>query len=97
MFTEWLNAFEHPEWFLHSVWVSLPTCLLVGKFMFGDWDGFLYSLRMLIQPDLVSLFRGEWVEDWWETIKFILFLILCAAVVFGWYRGVVWWHVARHM
>jgi len=55
----------------------LVAWLLFGTF-FGDFAGFLECARYWFTPDIISLFRGEWSEDWWASAKLSLYMALCA-------------------
>lgn len=88
---DWFSFAGHPAMFRNSLLLSIPCCYFSAKFIFGDCDGFWYSFRLSLQPDMISMFRGEWLDDQLETIKFYVFLVLCAAMVAGVYRGTVWW------
>lgn len=46
---------------------------------FGDRHGFLRSLRLALQPDIVSALRGEYDEAIWETLRMLAFAASCAA------------------
>lgn len=60
---------------------GLPFMLMLGKLLFSSWHGFWEALRFTLTPDLVSIFRGEWLEDQWTSLKLIIFLLLCAAAL----------------
>lgn len=92
---DWFSAFAHPLLFRNSLVISIPLCFLVAKVFFDNWDGFWDSLRLVIQPDLISLFRGEWNEDLWESFKFWMFLLVCAGVIFGTYEAALAWFGPR--
>jgi hypothetical protein len=93
--SEWFSFVEHPTMFRNSLLLSIPCCAFLARIIFHDWDGFWYSFRMSIRPDLISFFRGEWIDDQWETIKFYFFLVLCVATVAGIYSGTLWWFFER--
>ena len=49
--------------------------------MFKDWDDFTDSIRYILTPDIVSLFRGEAVEDFWAEMKAGIWVLLCLSLV----------------
>ena len=63
------------SWFT-CVAVCIPLYYLYWRFIFGSWDDFLEVLRYWFQPNLLSLFRGEFGEDFHATLKMSFFLIL---------------------
>ena len=69
-----------------AILVGASVAWLTWRPIFGDEEGFRRSLRFSFTPDIVSLFRGEWLEDQWHGIKMSLWLI--CAFVSG--AGVVW-------
>jgi hypothetical protein len=89
--SDWFSFADHPAMFRNSLIISIPLCFVIARVIFEDWEGFWHSFRLSLQPDLISMFRGEWLEDQWQTIKFYIFLIVGAAVITGVYRGTVWW------
>ena len=60
---------------------GLPFMLMLGKLLFGSWHGFFEALRFMLTPDLVSIFRGEGLDDQWASPKLIVFLLLCTAAL----------------
>lgn len=65
---------------------NTPAYLLVGRLFFDDWADFLGCVRFLLTPDIVSMFRGEWHDDQWSTLRLLVFVALCAAIVYGEYH-----------
>ena len=63
--------------------LNIPVFLVLGKLVFDGWSGFFECLRFWLTPDVISLFRGEWLDDWWGTLKLFVFIALCASVVCG--------------
>lgn len=45
--------------------------------IFNDMDDFKKSLRYSLTPDLISLFKGEYLKDQFGELKFGLFIIVC--------------------
>lgn len=59
--------------------ISVIVAAVVGRFlyrvMFADSDDFWSSVGFLFIPDLVSLARGEYLEDRMKSLKFHAFMI----------------------
>ena len=70
------------HWIILS-FLNIPVFLGLGKLIFDDWSGFFECLRFWLTPDFISLFRGEWIDDWWSTAKLFVFVAICASVVYG--------------
>jgi len=70
---------EKPTLFIGSTIVSIPLYIGLGQVLFNNWDDFLDSLRLLYQPRWLSLLQGESSEASWDSLKFLFYLILCAA------------------
>jgi hypothetical protein len=60
---------------------NIPLYWLVGWILFKDWENFWDCLKFWLTPDIISLFRGEWIEDQWAQVKLSLWLVLCAGAV----------------
>jgi hypothetical protein len=58
--------------------VCLPLYYVFWKMFFGSWDNFLESLRYWFQPDWLSVLRGEYTDDFYASLKMLIFLLLCA-------------------
>lgn len=63
--------------------VNIPVYLLLGKMIFGDWEGFGEAIGYVLTPDIISLFNGERAEDFFATMKFFFFVALCIGCVYG--------------
>lgn len=61
----------------------LPLYFAAGWAYFGDWDGFLESVRYFFTPDIISILRGEWEDDQWAQLKLVFYVLTCAALVVG--------------
>ena len=71
------------NWILLGVLVvaNVPLYLLLGHTFFGGWDGFLEALRFWLTPDVWSLFKGEYWEDWSAEMRLFIFVVVCVAAV----------------
>ena len=65
--------------------VNIPLYMFIGKLIFGDWADFWEAVKFWLTPDLFSLFRGEYWDDWWAEIKLGFFIVACGGCVFGEY------------
>ena len=49
--------------------------------IFKDWDDFVESVRNLLTPDIVSIFRDVSVDVAWSEFKCAIWLLLCLSLV----------------
>lgn len=77
---------DNPEMFGKAVIWATPTYLIAWRLIFDGFDDFLESLRYLFQPDWLSALRGEWTEDGWQSMKFLLWVLLSLAFATGIYK-----------
>lgn len=52
-----------------GVVAGISVLALLFKLFFGDVNGFWECIRFWFTPDIISLFRGEWHEDYWSELK----------------------------
>jgi len=62
--------------------VNIPIYKVIFNSMFSSMDDFYESLRYVFTPDMFSLFRGEYMKDWFGEMKFQFFILMCGGVVF---------------
>ena len=67
-------------WPLFTV-INVPLLAPVFGWFFGDLGGFVEALKYELMPDLLSLIRGKWKEDFDAEIK-LLILGACAAALY---------------
>ena len=63
--------------------VNSPLFMLIGKLLFGDWQKFREAVRFWLTPDFISIFRGEWGDDFFAELKLGIFIAICAGLVIG--------------
>src|SRR5437762_14327389 len=63
------------------VFANIAVYVLIGWMIFGTWGNFFEAVRFWFTPDIISLFRGEYWEDRWESMKLGFWLLGCAAAV----------------
>jgi hypothetical protein len=56
---------------------------MLFKTMFDGWEDFADCIGYWFTPDVLSLFRGEWTEDWWAEMRLLIFLALVVACTLG--------------
>ena len=49
--------------------------------IFKDWYDFVESVRNLLTPDIVSIFRDVSVDVAWSEFKCAIWLLLCLSLV----------------
>lgn len=86
LMSSWLALLERADLFKYALVLSIPFYLLIAKIVFGGWNDFWDAVRLLLQPDWLSMLRGEWHQDCWSSLKFLFYLIACAAMVTGVYK-----------
>lgn len=76
---------EHPLLVFIVLIFSIPIYLILAELFFGkNYKDLGEALHHLFTPDFISLLRGEFLSDQWHTMKFWLFLLICA----GWVAAV---------
>jgi hypothetical protein len=65
-----------------SVLAAVVMGALLFRLFFEDFADFIECLRFYFQPDIISVFRGEWAEDWWATMKLGVWLVLSLGMGF---------------
>lgn len=80
-----------------NLWAMIAaaiSALLAGwalfRPIFGDAGEFRDCLRYSFTPDLISMFRGEWLEDIVKSFKLSLYFGLMGMAGYGAYQGVLW-------
>lgn len=66
-----------------GVIVGCTVAALLWRLFFEDMDEFKECLRFWITPDVISMFRGEWAEDWWAEVKLGAWMFLSGLAGFG--------------
>ena len=61
--------------------LNTPVYFFLGRSFFGDWDGVWEAVKFWLTPDIISIFRGEYFDDWWESTKLWVFVALCIGAV----------------
>jgi len=62
---------------------NIPLYWFVGWILFKDWGNFWDCVKFWLTPDIISAFRGEWIEDQWAQMKLFVWVTLCTGAVFG--------------
>lgn len=79
----------HPvSWAIVLAVVNIPLYVPVGRIFFASWDDFRRAVRFRPTPGFAFLFRGEFRKEWRADLKLALFMIACAAMVYGEYLGI---------
>lgn len=63
--------------------LNLPLYLGLGWVIFQSWSDFWECVRFYLTPNWYAMIRGELLDDWWGTLKIIVFVGLCAGAVYG--------------
>lgn len=62
--------------------LNIPVFKGVFGMMFSSMEDFNESLRYVFTPDIFSLFRGEYMKDYFGELKVSFFVGICALIVF---------------
>jgi len=69
--------------------MGVVALAVLFKPFFGSLADFWECVRFWLTPDAVSLFRGQWGEDWWAEMKLGVWLVCGGAVGVATYGGLV--------
>ena len=58
-----------------SVGMGILTAIVLFRFFFDDLPNFFDCLRLAIQPDLISIFTGEWTESHRAAVKLTFWIL----------------------
>lgn len=86
-----LSLIDRPMLLVGSTIISIPLYIKIAHSFFDGWDDFLDALRLVCQPQWLSVLRGELHEDNWVSVKFLFYLIFCGAVATSVYK------IAKHI
>ena len=53
------------------------------RLFFKDLPDFIECLRFYFQPNIISVFRGEWEQDWWASLKLGVWFSLAVGMGFA--------------
>jgi hypothetical protein len=66
------------------LWISIGASLVMAaalfRLFFKDLPDFIECLRFYFQPNIISLFRGEWEQDWWASLKLGVWATIAVAM-----------------
>ena len=62
--------------------LNLPLFGLLSGIFFRQ-EGLAGVLKYWFMPDLVSLFRGEYIDDQWAEAKLLIYAIVCGLAIFS--------------
>jgi hypothetical protein len=63
-----------------SIVVTVVMAGLLYRLFFKDFHDFIECMRFYFQPDIVSMFRGELLDDWWGSTKFVVWVVISLAM-----------------
>lgn len=71
-----------------ALWVVLgianfPIYLFAGRLFFPTSEDFWEAFKFSIQPDLLSLFTGEYLKDLYHSVKLSFFIACMTGLVSG--------------
>ena len=65
---------------IYAIAAALVTAALLYTLLFEDWEEFTECVKLYLTPDIISLFRGKFWEDYWAETKLALWLGISALV-----------------
>jgi len=65
--------------------LNIPFYIALGSIIWESLDDFKQALKYYLIPNWISMIRGKYVDDVWETNKLILFIGISIAVVISEY------------
>lgn len=73
-----MECLDYPRIIIVVSISSLPMYGLIARIFFGDkLETLGEAIKYVLTPDLVSLFKGRYVDDYWHSFKFGAFLVTC--------------------
>lgn len=69
-----------------SIMAALVVLRYSFKFFFDDLQDFADCLKLLMTPDIVALFRGDWDRQNWASLKIIVWLVFAGSAGYGAYQ-----------
>jgi hypothetical protein len=85
-----LSFLDRPKLFVVCAVAAIPAYIAAGSVFYDSWEDFLDSLRLWFQPWWLSALRGEWSDDYWQSLKLLFYLFMCIALATTAYK------VAQH-
>ena len=58
-----------------SIGVSVLVALLFFRVFFDDVGDFLDCIVLAFQPEIITIFRGQWSDSQWAGVKVTLWLL----------------------
>ena len=59
-----------------SIAATIATAWVLFRIFFREPGDFAECVRYSLTPDIVSMFRGEWSDDQWASMKLFLYVAL---------------------
>src|SRR5947208_13386422 len=68
-----------------SIAAGVIIAAVLFRLFFKGFSDFINCLRFYFQPNIISLFRGELVEDFWGSLRLGVWMVLSLIVTVGTY------------
>jgi hypothetical protein len=68
-----------------SIAAGVIMAALLFRLFFKGFSDFIECLRFYFQPNIISLFRGELVDDFWGSLRLGVWVVLSLIVTVGTY------------
>jgi hypothetical protein len=80
--------FDHPVLLTILAVVNIPLYIILMGMFFGDIGGLFEAIRYWCIPDIISAFRGEFIDDQWSELKLGIYVALCILTVVAEYTAI---------
>jgi hypothetical protein len=87
----WGAVKSNPSLALTACGMGLLIAFLFFKLFFEDWSDFWECVKFWFTPDWISMLRGEWLDDRWNTMKLFVWIgLLVGSTFFAYYQLPDW-------
>lgn len=88
-----MEFLKHPTILIMVGILSIPIYISLAKMFWGErFESLGETIKYVLTPDIYSLFKGRFWEDWDKSLAFEFYLFLC----FGWAAAITEL-LARHV
>ena len=82
------NMLDHPVLLIILSIVNIPIYIVLMGAFFGELGGLIESIRYWSTPDIISAFRGEFIDGQWAKLKLGFYIGLCALTIAAEYTAI---------
>jgi hypothetical protein len=74
---------------IFGIIVAVGVMSFLFRTFFGDKEGFFECIKFWLTPDIFSLFKGQYSEDFWSEMKLGVWVFLGGCAGFATYTGLL--------